>query len=310
VARDIAARAWFRTPEEELRALEELGGRLVTLQDEDYPPLLAQVYAPPPLLYVLGDLEPCRSGGVAVVGSRKVSSYGRRVSYGLGLDLAKAGVSLVSGLALGTDTSAHKGALQGGGHTVGVLGCGIDVPYPPSNRELIREVAQKGAVISEFPLGVQPSAFNFPVRNRIISGLSRAVVVVEAAAKSGALITARHALDQGREIFAVPGPVGTPGVEGCHGLIRQGARLLDSARDILEPGALPVLLDDNRPDPVVESLPPEARKLLELIGADPVHVDTLVRESGLETQAVSALLINLELSGLISSQAGNNYTRS
>jgi DNA processing protein len=170
-------------------------------------------------------------------------------------------------------------------------------------------VIKQGAVISEFPMHTEPSAFNFPVRNRIISGLCKAVVVVEAAQKSGALITARHALDQGREVFAVPGPVGTPGVEGCHGLINQGARLLSSAQDLLEPGALPELLQEETTRSELDRLPPEARKVYELIGVEPVHVDVLVRESGLAAQAVNSILINLELSGLISGLAGNNYTR-
>jgi DNA processing protein len=312
VTEAIVQRSWKRSPQEELKRLVSLGARAVILGDADYPPLLKQVYAPPPVLYVRGDLEPCHSGGVAVVGSRKVSRYGMGVANDLGRDLARAGVSLVSGLARGIDTAAHQSSLEQGGHTVGVQGCGLDWAYPPENADLISQMAQSGAVVTEFPLGTPPAAGNFPVRNRIISGLSRAVVVVEATQRSGALITARHALDQGREVFAVPGPVGTAGAEGSNNLIRQGARLLTSAQDLLEPGALPVLLEEEgQGEPALpDDLPASARQLFDLLGAQPVHLDVLVRESGLAVQEVSALLTTLELYGLVFASPGNNFSRS
>jgi len=310
VAQAIHRRAFAQDPEKELTRLDKMGAKVVTVEDPDYPPLLARIYAAPPILFVRGDLGPCGQGGVAVVGSRSMSPYGRRVAEDLGRDLARAGVCVVSGLARGIDTAAHRSALAAGGPTAGVLGCGLDVPYPRENLELVAQMAQKGAVLTEFPLGTPPVAANFPVRNRIISGLSRAVVVVEGGLRSGSLITARHALDQGREVFAVPGPVGTPGVEGCHELIRQGARLFSSSQDILAPGALPALKDPLEQTPVCDiDLPPQARRLLELIGADPVHVDLLARESGLLPQEVSALLVNLELAGLVSAQPGKHYVR-
>ena len=216
VAEGIVKKAWKQPPEAVLKRLEALKARLVITSDPEYPPLLSQVYAPPPVLFLRGDLSPCKTGGVAVVGSRKVSAYGLKSARGLGRELARGGVSLISGLARGIDTAAHESSLAHGGHTVGVLGCGLDRAYPPENRKLINQMAEQGAVVSEFPLGTAPAAGNFPVRNRVISGMSRAVVVVEASQRSGALITARHALDQGREVFAVPGSMGSWGAEGCN----------------------------------------------------------------------------------------------
>ena len=245
-----------------------------------------------------------------MVGARQASNYGLKVAHELGTDLARAGVSLISGLALGIDAAAHRGALEAGGHSVGVLGCGLNVAYPRDNRGIMTALAARGAVISEFPLDTPPAAGNFPVRNRIISGLSRAVVVVEGGLRSGSLITARHALDQGREVFAVPGPVGTPGVEGCHHLIRQGARLLDSARDLLAPGALPPAPEaagDGNEAIEPADLPAEAKELMKYLGHQPVHLDELVRGSGLPPQEVTALLVNLELDGRICALPGKHY---
>lgn len=306
----VHRREWIRDPARELEGLAALGARAVTWDDPEYPPLLKAVYAPPPLIFARGDLLGCHPGGVALVGSRNMSPYGGRVSADLARALARAGVSLISGLARGVDSVAHRAALDGGGHTVGVLGCGLDVTYPPENRGLIAEMARRGAVVSEFPLGTPPLAGNFPARNRVISGLSRAVVVVEAGLKSGALITARHALDQGREVLAVPGPVGSPTSQGCHQLLRQGARLLTSAADLLAPGALPPA--GERPlagPPDNLDLPAPARALLDLMGHEPVHVDVLARQSGLLPQEVTALLISLEMAELVEQRPGKHYAR-
>ncbi|MBI4799769.1 MAG: DNA-protecting protein DprA [Desulfarculus sp.] len=311
VALAVHNKAFAADPGRELERLKKLGGRVVTLEDPEYPPPLASIYAPPPLLFVRGGLAGCRAGGVALVGSREMTAYGRRVAENLAGDLARAGVSVISGLARGVDTVAHQAALAAGGHTVGVLGSGLNVTYPAENGRIMAEMARQGAVISEFPLGTRPAPANFPVRNRIISGLSRAVVVVEAGLKSGSLITARHALDQGREVLAVPGPLGAPGSQGCHELIRQGARLLTSAQDLLAPGALPPLLAlaapaaEEPPD-----LPAPAAELLGLLGPEPVHVDVLVRQSGLRPQEVTALLVNLEMAGLVDQRPGKHYIRS
>jgi DNA processing protein len=313
LAQAISRRQWSTDPEKELTRLNKLGARVITLEHEEYPPLLREVYAPPPVLYLRGDLAGCRAGGVAVVGSRNFTPYGQRVAREYGRALALAGKSVISGLARGIDTEAHMGALEGGGHTVAVLGCGLDVAYPPENLELAVDIADQGALLSEFPLGTRPAPGNFPVRNRVISGLSQAVLVVEASLRSGALITARHARDQGRDVWAVPGPVGSPTSAGCHHLIKEGAALAGSPQDLLGPGALfPVGLEQPQPRLRSEApadLPADAAALLGLVGAEPVHADTLVRDSGLAPQEVTALLVNLEMAGLVSQQPGRMYVR-
>jgi DNA processing protein len=315
VAEAVHRRAFSADPARELKRLTELGGRVVALGDPDYPPLLAGIYGPPPLLFVRGALGPVLAGGVALVGSRAMSPYGRQVAADLAQGLARAGVSVISGLARGVDAVAHAAALAAGGHTLGVMGCGLDVTYPPEHQRLMADMARKGAVASEFPLGTKPLPGNFPLRNRIISGLARAVVVVEAGIKSGSLITARHALDQGREVFAVPGPVTSTQSQGCHELLRQGARLLSSVADLLEPGALPpappapvgsAVREDDR---ALDGLPAEAARLLELIGPQPAHVDELARAAGLRAQEVTALLVSLEMAGLVSQLPGKHYVR-
>ena len=308
VARAVHRRAWEADPERQLNSLQAMGGSLLTLADPDYPPLLAGIYAPPPVLFVLGDLAPCLSGGVAVVGSRAMSPYGRRLAGELGRDLARQGVSLISGLARGVDAAAHRGALEAEGHTVGILGCGLDVAYPREHRELIAQVAAQGAVVSEFPLGTRPAPAHFPVRNRVISGLSRAVVVVEAGLKSGSLITARHALEQGREVFAVPGPVGSATSAGSNQLIKEGARLLTSSRDLFEPGALPPSPGPGalRPEEPGELSPAEA-ELLKLVGPEPQHIDQIGRASGLAPGDLATLFLNLVLAERVVELPGKHY---
>ena len=311
VAEAISGRRWSAEPEQELARLEKMGARVVTLEHQEYPPLLREVYAPPPVLFVLGDLSGCRQGGVAVVGSRNFSPYGQKVARQYGRALGRAGKSVISGLARGIDTEAHLGALEAGGHTVAVLGCGLDVPYPRDNLGLARDIAEHGALVSEFPLGTQPAPGHFPVRNRIISGLSQAVLVVEASLRSGALITARHARDQGRDVWAVPGQVGSPVSAGCHHLIKEGAALAGSPEDLLGPGALFPVAEGQPPAQVAvpADLPADAAALLELIGAEPVHADSLVRASGLASQEVTALLVNLEMAGLVTQRSGRMYLR-
>ncbi|KIX15913.1 DNA-processing protein DprA [Dethiosulfatarculus sandiegensis] len=310
VIRAIREKAWVKDPEQELRRLGGINAKAITLIDPLYPRNLASIPFPPPVLYLRGSLEEVGQGAVAVVGSRRMSPYGRRLARKLGTELSQNRLSVVSGLAKGIDTEAHWGALSAGGHTVAVLGCGLDVPYPRENLELAIEIGQKGAIISEFPLGTPPQAPNFPIRNRIISGLSRAVVVVEAGLKSGSLITARHALDQGREVFAVPGPVGSPGSVGCHHLISQGAGLLQSVADLLEPGAMaymPEASNQEEKAPDLSGLPAKAAVIMSLLGDDPVHVDILTRESKLNSQEVKALLVHLELNGLVTREPGEYY---
>jgi DNA processing protein len=248
-------------------------------------------------------------GGIAVVGSRRMSAYGRQVASELGGGLARAGESVVSGLARGVDGAAQQAALKAGGHTAGVLGCGLDVAYPPEHATLMQEVAERGAIISEYPLGAQPLAAHFPARNRIISGLCRAVVVVEAGIKSGSLITARHALDQGREVLAVPGPVTSASSQGCHQLLKQGARVYTSLEDLLAQGSLPPMVAEPMDSPPPLDLPPEAARLLDMIPPTGIHIDELARTAGLKPQEVSAWMVNLELAEVVQEVPGKRFLR-
>ncbi len=323
-ARDIASHNFVSPPDRHIEAMERMGARMLTIEDEEYPPLLRHIFAPPPVIFVQGSLWPCHQAAVAIVGSRKYTIYGRRVAEQLAQDLAKERIAVVSGLARGIDTYAHEGALEGGGYTVGVLACSLDYPYPPENIGLIKTIAEKGAVLSEYLIGTSPQPGLFPVRNRIISGLSRATVVVEASLRSGSLITARHALDQGREVFAVPGPVSSHTSKGCHELLRQGAALLSDIEDLRAAGVLSgygsanasggagvplaAQLQENR-ERAGLTLPRESQIILDLLGVEPTHIDNIIRQSGLSPQAVTALLVDLELEGLVDQSAGRNYIK-
>lgn len=215
------------------RSMAQCGARLVTMEDTDYPPHLAEIYDPPLVLFVRGTLRDEDQYALAMVGTRRASPYGLRMAERLAGDLATRGVTVVSGMASGVDTAAHRGAIGAGGRTIAVLGCGVDVVYPPENAGLMEEICAHGCVVSQFPMGTQPSKGLFPYRNRIISGMSMGTCIVEAPAQSGALITARQAAEQGREVFAVPGQVGNPGSQGPHLLIREGAKLVENVDDIL-----------------------------------------------------------------------------
>lgn len=279
----------------------------------NYPTLLKQVEGPP-LLYYRGSLEEINRPAVAVVGSRRCTFYGREVAGRLASELSGAEVSIVSGMALGIDTAAHRGALESCGYTVAVLGCGVDYCYPPGNEELMDQIIASGAVVSEFPPGTKPSASYFPRRNRIISGLSLGTVVVEATAKSGALITANYALEQNREVFAVPGNVGSPYSRGSHRLIKEGARLVETAADILEelylgpasgcPGEVQLTIEG-----AALNLTAEEKAVLAVIPYQPLHIDNIIRESGLKASQASALLLSLELKKVIRQTPGKYFTR-
>ncbi|RNC71414.1 MAG: DNA-protecting protein DprA [Desulfuromonadales bacterium] len=291
--------------ERECDAVRQSGVRVVTLLDDEYPPLLREIADPPPYLYVKGSLAGL-GRTVAVVGSRRASSYGRTVTERLAEELARHGVTVVSGMARGVDTAAHRGALTGKGHTVGVLGCGVDVVYPSENRPLFREVAELGALVSEFPLGTGPLAENFPRRNRIISGISHGVLVVEAAEKSGSLITARVALDQGRDVYAIPGNITSGGSRGTNRLIREGAKLVECVEDILEelPGGRIARHVPVRPAP---ELPPEEAAVHRLLAAEPLHIDEIIAKSALTVGELSAMLLRLELKGVVSQLPGKYF---
>jgi DNA processing protein len=307
--------------EREMAALARIGGRFLFPGTPCYPPLLALLEDPPPALGVLGDPAALTRRGVALVGARNASAAGRRIAEELAEALAAAGLVVISGLARGIDAAAHLGALRAGpgGRTVAAVAGGLDQPYPPENTSLqARIVAEGGAVVSEAPLGTAPLARHFPRRNRIVAGLALGVVVVEAAARSGSLITARLALEAGRELFAVPGSPLDPRCRGSNDLIRQGAHLTESADDVLlhlpespreaplfEPrGALAEQPPAAEADPVVVAVTP-AGALLELIGVTPVPVDEITRRSGLTAATVEAMLVELELEGRVALLPGH-----
>lgn len=282
--------------------------RITCWLDDDYPALLREVGAPPPLLYYRGQLVETDSAAVAIVGTRKVTAYGREMAYRIAYDLAQAGVTIVSGLALGVDGIAHRAALEAGGRTIAVLGSGADVIYPGRHRDLARKIEEQGAVLTEYPLGTQPDRFNFPPRNRIISGLSRGVVVVEAPERSGALITVDFAAEQGRDAFAVPGPVHAPASAGCHRILREGATLVRSAEDVLEDLHIrPINHDDSEGD--VVNLSTEERRLLSVLTSQPQHIDDIAAQLGKTVGDVSGELMMLELQGSVHSDGSGYYSR-
>ncbi|HHX65862.1 MAG TPA: DNA-protecting protein DprA, partial [Chloroflexi bacterium] len=271
----------------ELVRVEKQGLHLLTWESPDYPQLLRAIDHPPPLLYVRGEITPADEWAVAVVGTRHASVYGKEVARRLAEGLARNHITVVSGLALGIDGIAHQAALEAGGRTLAVLGCGLDTIYPYRHRDLAARICQAGALISDYPLGTRPEAGNFPPRNRIISGLSLGTLVIEAGERSGALITVRYALEQGRETFAVPGNVHHRNSAGTNTLIQRGeAKLVTRVEDILEELNLRQVAQQSEVREIVPDTP-EERTLLAHIGVDPVHIDDLVRHSGLPTATVS-----------------------
>lgn len=289
----------------ELAAKWQMQGiRLVRLTDPDYPALLKPIYDPPVLLYYRGQL-PEGEDLIGIVGGRRASAYGKNAARMLGSELAAAGVCVVSGAARGIDTAAHQGALSKG-KTIAVLGCGVDVSYPPENRDLLNRIAAHGAVISEYPPGTGPHPAFFPARNRIISGLSRGVVVIEAAERSGALITAECALDEGRDVFAVPGSIFSDTSQGGHNLIKQGAKLIDKTGDIVE--EYPWLNDAKKT--VQLDLQPDELAVYEQLSFDrPISLDEIVAATDLAVSAISYIVLQMELRGLVAEQGAQCYVR-
>lgn len=309
-------------------------------EDSRYPKLLRDVKAAPPILFVAGNPELLNEPQLAMVGSRTPTSYGKDNAQAFAQYLARHGISVTSGLALGIDTSSHQGALEAGGHTIAVIATGLDIMYPAKNRSLAEQIVEQGAIVSEFPIGVKPQAQNFPRRNRIISGLSLGTLVVEAALQSGSLVTAQHALEQGREVFAIPGSIHSPLAHGCHRLIRQGAKLVETAADILEelapqlqtylgvhvnaadahtpqtskpPKPLSflkqVITQGNTEERSTADLDPEEQQILATIGLEPLPIDQIVIQTGLTTDVVSSMLLMLELQGYITACGGGRYKR-
>ncbi|PIE72819.1 MAG: DNA-protecting protein DprA [Deltaproteobacteria bacterium] len=296
--------------EPELVRLDRLGGRALVWGDDCYPALLTRLTDPPPVLYCLGNLGLLQKPSVAVVGSRAASSYGLRTAANLADGLARAGVVVVSGLAAGIDAAAHRGALAAADATVAVLGCGLDRIYPRQNGELYREIATKGLLISEYPLGTRPDGYRFPARNRIIAGMAAGVIVVEAARKSGSLITAQMALDFGREVFAVPGQIDSCKSEGCHLLIKSGASLVLDVGDILdELGFCRQNVIKDSSEKVSIHREEQAARLLQALDSYPVGKDELVEKTGLAVERINELCLVLELEGVVENLPGGQVRR-
>ncbi|TCK16795.1 DNA protecting protein DprA [Thiogranum longum] len=301
--------------ENDLRWNEAPDNHIISLDDPRYPQQLKEIPDPPPLLYVHGDPDYLGQPQLAIVGSRNPTPSGLALAREFAAYLAEFGLTISSGLATGIDAAAHEGALEGHGSTLAVTGTGLDRVYPACHHELAHRIAGCGALVSEFPPGTPPQAGNFPRRNRIISGLSIGTLVVEAALRSGSLITARLARDQGREVFAIPGSIHNPLARGCHALIREGAKLVETGQHILEELAplvpvaqKPAVTLDSKPDETPQ-LAEDYRKLLDSMGYDAISVDELVQRSGLTPEEVSSMLLMLELEGHLASSAGGRYTR-
>jgi len=294
---------------DEVRRLEQCGAQLVTWDDERYPPRLREISCPPPVLYVLGDVQCLSRSAVAMVGTRRPSTYGLRLAREMARELAARGMVIVSGLAVGIDAAAHEGALDAGGKTVAVLGCGIDVVYPAANRKLRERIKENGALVTEFSLGARPQRWMFPQRNRVISGLALGTIVVEAPERSGALITAHHALEQGREVMAVPGDVQRGRSRGCHNLIRDGAHLVECADDVLDVLGLPRRARPAAPAIKPGELSPAESAVYNALGPELMHVDDIAARAGLDVPQASATLMLLEMKGLAQRFPGSRYCR-
>lgn len=336
VGKKLAQRiAHYRTEvdvDSQERAIAEHGVSLVTLNDVAYPPRLAEIYDPPLLLFTRGTLVERDEFSVALVGTRKATAYGIRTARKLGCELAARGITVVSGMALGIDTAAHLGALEAGGRTMAVLGCGVDIVYPRDNAELMHQITESGCVVSQFPMGVKPSPGHFPYRNRIISGITLGTVVVQAPIRSGALITAHRALEQGREVFAIPGEIGNKTSEGPHALIREGAKLVETVEDILlelnvpteiavqvlPPAPAPsesvsvtsapsVAQVPDKPEPETASV--QERDVLSVLASEGSFVDEIAAACRISVSQALSSLTMLELKGLVKQFSGKRFAR-
>jgi DNA processing protein len=290
----------------ELERIAALHARVLTWESPGYPRLLREIPDPPPVLYVKGTIVEEDAWAVAVVGTRRASSYGREVTRRLTATLARSGITIVSGLARGIDAEAHRAALKAGGRTIAVLGCGIDRMYPPEHRKLADQIIAHGALVSDYPLGTKPEGSNFPPRNRIISGLSLGVLVTNAGARSGALITADFAAEQGRDVFAVPGSILGRGSAGTNALIRDGATIVLGPEDILEELNLTMVAEQAEARQVLPADETEAQ-LLNHLSAEPTHVDELRQQSGLPISQVTSTLALMELKGMVRQVGGMKY---
>jgi len=294
-----------------LAKLSNAGIKIVTMEDADYPGKLREIYDPPPVLYFAGDMPSANAPSVAVIGSRKASSYGKSMTERITAELVAAGMVIVSGFARGIDYVAHSTAIENRGKTIAVMGCGLDIIYPSENKQLYEKIIRSGCAITEFKPGTPPEAGNFPKRNRIISGISAGVVIIEAAQKSGALLTARHALDQGREVFAVPGPANSASSEGTNKLIKSGAKMTTSVADILEELRIqfktpPISQSEKRK---MESLDGDQKLIYQNLDENGVQIDRLAALVSVAMPKLLGLLLEMELSGYVRTLPGKRYAR-
>ncbi len=285
----------------EIEKAEKLGISILTIIDENYPKLLRTIKDPPLVIYVKGSCEVLNRPSVSMVGSRKCTEYGKGVSFSISYELSKSGICIVSGLAYGIDSEAHRGALEAGGQTVAILGCGVNVVYPLSNRKLYQRIVSQGAVISEFPLDTKPKQFHFPFRNRLISGISLASIVVEAEERSGSLITANYALEQGREVFAVPGNISSKYSKGTNKLIRDGAIPLLSSEDVFSVKGLESL---NKEKKLFDEFTEEESAMLEMLENSKLTLDEIQNKTGMQTSCLLEILTMLEFKGYVRRDAG------
>lgn len=305
----------FDEAAKEIQAAQAAGVRILTLADSEYPQYLREIFAPPPVLFTKGDISVFNRHAVAIVGTRNPTSYGRTVALSMSRELVEQGFAIISGVALGIDTIAHEACIEKGGKTIGVLGCGIDRVYPSSNKKLYDAIAASGALVSEFPIGTSPEAFNFPRRNRIISGLSAGTLVIEAGEKSGSLITAHYALQQGRNLYAVPGPITSAQSNGTFTLIRDGAEPVRCGKDIAE--SLKVIVNPQvmtftscpTPKLPLALLSDMERIAFDTLSDTPIRIDELAERCSLTITNLFDTLLNLELKGLIRQVSGQQFIR-
>ncbi len=298
-----------------LRRLDRLGGRIISIKDPEYPESLKQIYDPPALLYTLGNMEQSDHDSIAIVGTRNPTEYGKKVTGEICTGLVQSGFTIVSGLARGIDTVAHTTTLQSGGRTIAVIGCGIDIIYPQDNIRISKQIQQTGAILSEYHIGTKPDAGNFPKRNRIISGMTLGTVIIESSPTGGAMITASYALDQNREIFAVPGPINEERSSGTNKLIQQGrAKLVQSSEDIIEEVVLKLKYITPTTSVVQKPQPPPdltmfEEKIYGVISQHPGHIDEIAQKAGLSTSDTLVHLLSLEFKGVVKQLAGKMFAR-
>jgi DNA processing protein len=311
-ARSIAGFRQWDVIQKELDNATKLNIKLITIHDQDYPDSLKQIPDAPLVLYVLGEIRDVDRYAVAVVGSRRPTAYGLRVTEKISYELAASGLTVVSGMARGIDAASHKAALKAQGRTIAVLGSGIDVPYPSVNRALMHAIPPAGAVITEFPLGTQPKRENFPQRNRIISALSLGVAVVEATVDSGSLITVRYALEQGREVFALPGNITSRNSRGTNKLIKEGAKLIENAGEIIDElrPQIKGILKERRdaPEKALPEMSTDEKLLYGFLDDEPKHIDVIIRKTDMPSSKALSLLLNLELKGIVRQDGGKHFS--